>query len=113
MTIRLGRLSLDNLRYSMSLLPTIDSLGATIGRGSLENGLIDLAAQKVAIGTFAGDRLAASYIAPDSATVASIPVVATDTTASAPWTVTIDSIAFTGSKALYIIRPRQSDCRFV
>lgn len=104
MTIRLGRLSLENLRYSMSLLLTIDSLGATIGRGSLENGLIDLAAQKVAIGTFAGDGLAAAYIAPDSATVASIPVVATDTTASAPWTVTIDSIAFTGSKALYTTR---------
>ena len=105
MSIRLGHLSLDNLRYSMSLLPTIDSLGATIGHGRLENGLIDLGKQKVAIGTFAGNALSAAYIAPDSATVASIPVVEpADTPPSAPWTVTIDSIAFTGSQALYTTR---------
>lgn len=105
MSIRLGDLSLRDLTYRMKLLPSIDSLGAFIAEGNLHDGLIDLKAQRVKLGSFIGERLNAAYIAPDSATVAATPVVAnSDTAVSAPWTIEIDSIAFSGSHALYTTR---------
>ncbi len=105
MSIRLGDLALHDFTYKMRLLPAIDSLGATIADGRLTDGLIDLKSQIVRLGCFGGQGLAAAYIAPDSATVAATPVVAAaDTVMSAPWTIEIDSIAFTGSKALYTTR---------
>lgn len=105
MSIRLGRLSLHDLTYRMRLLPAIDSLGATIANGVLADGLIDLKNQNVRLGQLSGLGLAAAYIAPDSATVAATPVVETsDTAASAPWTIEIDSIDFSDSKALYTTR---------
>ncbi|MDE6240485.1 MAG: translocation/assembly module TamB domain-containing protein [Muribaculaceae bacterium] len=105
MSIRLGRLGLKDFTYNMRLLPAIDSLGTTIADGVLADGMIDLMAQTVRLKEFTGSGLAAAYIAPDSATVAATPVVETsDSIASAPWTIEIDSIAFTGSKALYTTR---------
>ena len=105
MSIRLGRLSLHDFSYTMRLLPTIDSLGATISNGVLSDGLIDLKSQIVNIKEFSGLGLDVAYIAPDSATIASTPVVtAVDTLASAPWTIQIDSLDFAGSKALYTTR---------
>lgn len=106
MSIALGRLALDDFTYRMRMLPTIDSLGARIGRGAIADGNIDMVKQTIELKTFSGERLDLAYIAPDSATVAATPVppVSTDTTTTAPWTVTIDSIAFTGSKALYTTR---------
>ncbi len=102
MSIRLGQLALKDFTYNMKLLPAIDSLGATIADGKLTDGLIDMLTQRVELKAFTGQGLAAAYIAPDSATVAATPVVeVNDTVASLPWTIAIDSIAFTGSKALY------------
>ena len=105
MSIRLGRLALHDFSYTMRLLPTIDSLGATISNGVLSDGLIDLKSQIVNLKEFSGLGLDVAYIAPDSATIASTPVVtAVDTVASAPWTIQIDSLDFAGSKALYTTR---------
>ncbi len=105
MLIDVRRLRMRDFTYRMRMLPVIDSLGANIGQGELINGRIDMKAQTVDLGKFAGASLSAAYIAPDSATIATTPVVETsaDTTA-APWTVKIDSIAFTGSEALYTTR---------
>ncbi len=110
MIIDIRRLGLDDFAYSMRMLPTIDSIGADISRAVLRDGRIDLRGQTVALGTFAGSGLDVAYIAPDSATVASYAAItaaqAADTAAStsAPWTVTIDSLAFGGSRALYTTR---------
>ena len=106
MRIKIGRLALDDFTYTMRMLPTIDSLGSNIGHGELRGGLIDLKTQKVALESFGGSGLAVSYIAPDSATVASTPVIPDSpaTPAAAPWTVTIDSLRFDKSKALYTTR---------
>lgn len=105
MLIDVKRLGLEDFTYSMRLLPTIDSLGATIGRGELIAGRIDLKGQTVDLGTFSGSGLRAAYIAPDSATIAATTVVPADTsTTSAPWTVRIDSLAFDRSSALYTTR---------
>ena len=74
MSIRLGRLALHDFSYTMRLLPTIDSLGATISNGVLSDGLIDLKSQIVNLKEFSGLGLDVAYIAPDSTTIASTPV---------------------------------------
>lgn len=105
MSIKLGELSLKDFTYRMRLLPSVDSLGASIEVAELRNGLIDLGEQRVKLDAFVGRRLDAAYIAPDSATVAATPVAATvDSTLSAPWTVMIDTISFSASHALYTTR---------
>lgn len=101
MTIDLGRLSLRNFTYKLHLLPSIDSLGTNIKEAVLADGRIDMKAQTIGLRTFTGTGLDATYIAPDSATIASVPVVPESTSASAPWTVEIDSIRFDRSSGLY------------
>jgi len=105
MAINIDNAGMRNLRYTMQMMPTIDTLTANIGRADLKNGLIDLNKQKVALQFFGGNQLSARYIAPDSASAAiwnaTHPETPTDTAASAPWTVTIDSIDFHGGDALY------------
>ena len=101
MTISLGRLALHNFKYKLHLLPSIDSLGTTINEAVLADGRIDMKAQTIGLRTFAGTGLDATYIAPDSATIASVPVVPESSSSSAPWTVEIDSIRFDRSSGLY------------
>lgn len=101
MTISLGRLALHDFKYKLHLLPSIDSLGTTIDEAVLSDGRIDMKAQTIGLRTFTGSGLDATYIAPDSATIASVPVVPESTSASAPWTVEIDSIRFDRSSGLY------------
>lgn len=108
MSIKVGRLALDDFTYTMRLMPSIDTLSAHISHSVLAGGDIDLFSQKIALGSFAGRRLDARYIAPDSAAIAAggpYPAVSDiplpDSLVSAPWTVTIDSIAFSDSHAIY------------
>lgn len=101
MKVRLGTMVLDDFTFNMAMLPTIDSLSAVIPSATLHDGLIDLEAQTIALGTFTGRGLDAAYIAPDSATVAATPVIESTPSTSLPWTITIDSIGFSGSRALY------------
>lgn len=104
MKINVKRLTLNDFGYEMRMLPTIDSLAAYIPSGGAEKIAIDLEAQTINVGSFTGNALNACYIAPDSATIAATPVVPPSTSESAPWTVKIDTIGFTGSKALYTTR---------
>lgn len=104
MSISLQRLRLDRFAYSMRMMPTIDTLGAVIDSAVLDNGRIDLQNQTVELGMFGGKGLAARYISPDSAAVAAfgpVPESAPSDSAAVPWTVTIDSLAFDRSRALY------------
>lgn len=104
MTIALRRVRLRDLEYTMRMLPTIDSLGATIAHGTLLDGRIDMRRQTIGLRSLTGTGLAAAYIAPDSATIAATPVPPPSESTSAPWTVRIDSIAFDGSRGLYTTR---------
>lgn len=104
MKINVKRLKLSDFGYEMRMLPTIDSLAAYIPGGGATDIAIDLEAQTINVGSFTGHALDACYIAPDSATVAATPVAPPSTTESAPWTIKIDSIGFTDSKALYTTR---------
>ena len=103
MSIALGRIRLEDFTYAMRMMPTIDTLRAHIPLASLRGGTIDLEKQTIALGQFSGSGLDAKYIAPDSAAIAAAGPYpqSSDTTTSKPWTVTIDSIGFSGSRALY------------
>ena len=104
MMIKARHIRLEDFTYKMAMLPTIDSLGATIGTGAIAGGEIDLKQQTVKIGSFTGSRLNAAYIAPSAEQIAATPktpVNPADTVPSLPWTVEIDSIHFTDSKGLY------------
>ncbi len=105
MNVNIHRLSLDDFAYTMRMLPTIDSLSTVMATAQMTGGKIDLFHQTIDIETFTGSQLNVGYIAPDSATVAETPVIAQTTDSeSLPWTITIDSIAFDKSKALYTTR---------
>ena len=101
MKVNVRDLDLRDFQYSMRMLPTIDSLGAAIPEAKAKGIAIDLLKQTIGVGSFTGDGLDAAYIAPDSATIAATPVVPPSTSTSAPWTIRIDTIGFTDSKALY------------
>ncbi len=100
--ISLNRLKLTDFAYDMRMMPTIDSLGAHFDDVLLSDGQISLTGQTVRLRSLTGSGLDASYIAPAVADAAPAPVAETAPgTASRPWTVEIDSISFSGSKALY------------
>ena len=107
MRIRAGKLKLDDFCYSMRMMPTIDTLSARIGNALIADADINLLRQTISVHGFAGDRLDVRYITPDSAAVAAggpYPTAGpevSDSLASAPWTISIDSIAFARSHALY------------
>lgn len=105
MSIALGRLQLDDFAYTMRLMPSIDTLSAHIKSAVLAHAAIDMYGQTVKLGSLTGCGLDARYIAPDSAAVAAggpYPEAQADTVAaSKPWTVEIDSLAFSRSHALY------------
>lgn len=105
MAINIDRAGMRGLRYTMQMMPTIDTLTADIRQAELDKGLVDLTKQKVDLHFFGGKDLSTRYIAPDSAKaaqwIATHPEEPADTAASAPWTITIDSIDFHGGDALY------------
>jgi len=108
MRIRAGKLTLHDFDYSMRLMPTIDTLSAHIPYAVAEAGDINLLEQKIVLSSLIGSGLYARYIMPDSAAVVlggPYPDAAVQSAdrvvVSEPWTVSIDSIAFDDSKALY------------
>ena len=111
LSIGVGRLRLEDFDYTMRMMPTIDTLSANISKAELSDGLIDLFNQKIKISSFRGAGLAARYITPDSTSMATAktkPVQQTDTAASsAPWVISIDTIAFDNSRALYALAGAQ------
>jgi len=108
MSIDIGRLRLDDFEYAMRMMPTIDTLTACMARSEITDGKIDLFNHQISLHSFRGHALDVRYIMPDSASAAAndLPSVSTptDDAVVAPWTVTIDTIAFADSKALYAIK---------
>lgn len=106
MSIDLNRMKLEDFGYSMRMMPTIDTLTAHIATAHVDSATVNMTAQRIDIQKFAGSGLDARYIAPDSSAVAAFGPVpetqaATDSTAAAPWTVTISQLDFDRSHALY------------
>lgn len=107
MAIHAQNLTLRDFRYSMSLPPTIDSLGAYMSEATLAGGVIDLENQRVDIEAFRAGGLDAAYITALSGVAAAdtpeVSVVA-DSVQSAPWTINISQIGIAGSRVLYTSR---------
>lgn len=104
LSIEVGHLDISRLNYRMSLLPTIDSLGLFIDKAVLADASIDMLKQSVEVQSLKGHGLNATYIVPDSATIANTVVAPPDSTASAPWTVNVREFYFDKSAALYTTR---------
>lgn len=98
--IRAKRLELVNFTYTMTLPPTIDSLGATLHHAVLSDAAIDLGAQTVRVDSLAA-ILRATYLVPDSAEAAPVDTAAS---ASVPWDIRLRQVTFTGSRAIYAVR---------
>ena len=103
MTIDARVIDLHDFTFRLNMMPVIDSLGTHIDYARLSDGHIDLLGQNIKVGDFSGHGLDAAYIVPDSAAIAATKV-STDSTASKPWTVTVDRIDFDKVKALYTTR---------
>lgn len=110
LNVNIQDLDIKNLTYRMNMLPTIDSLGTTIGSAHLSGGKIDLVKQTVDISKFVGEGLSATYIAADSLTSArvlreqALHPTPPDTFTTMPWTVNIKLLDFKHSQALYTTR---------
>ena len=108
MRIRARNLTLRDFDYSMRLMPTIDTLSTHIIHAVATNGDINLFEQTIMLASFVGSGLDARYIVPDSAAIAvggpypdEAEALSDTIVSSKPWTVSIDSIAFDRSAALY------------
>lgn len=103
--ISLDELEANNLRFAMSMLPTIDTLTLNTSKLQLRKGIIDLRTNTITADLLSIDGGGAKYIAPTPEYVASHPVP-TDTTAvaSPPMTIKADSISIMRFAALYAIK---------
>lgn len=110
MLITADNITLRRVRYSMSMLPTIDSLGCDVPLARLSNGTVDLTGRRIHASSLAIDSVSAAYLTPSAAWLKAnpdYPVAPTDTTvtpADQMWTITADSLRLTGRRALYAQR---------
>ena len=107
MIIKAKRLKLSDIQYEMTMLPVIDSLGAHVGQAELADGTVDLGRNLVKARAIRVDSVNATYLTPTAEYLASHPTKNTedqDSTTTAPWTVTVDSVKITGKSATYAVR---------
>lgn len=104
LSVVVDSLGLDSLRFRMSLLPTVDSLGVMIANGKIKGVNFDMLKQTIDVASVRGSGLNAAYIAPDAATIANTVVAPPDTAASEPWTVKVGEFYFDDTRALYTTR---------
>ena len=106
----LHKLSLKNVHYSMSMMPAIDSLSATIAEGTVDDVAVNLTVGTVKVGKVDVNALSAMYLLPDDASAKSFSAVlpvATDSVTVAPskdWAIMVDSLRLRNSDALYAKR---------
>ncbi len=111
MSIKIGNVRIDDIRYTMSMLPTVDSLGVVVGHASLDSATIDTGTQRIIAGTLAIDSLYGAFFTPTveyitSHQVLSENVVADDTALSSgePWEIQCAAIRLTSSGGIYAMR---------
>ncbi|MBR3101517.1 MAG: translocation/assembly module TamB domain-containing protein [Muribaculaceae bacterium] len=106
--IKAGRLTLDDVNYSMKMLPTIDDMQAYVGHAELKNGQVDTGAHTVNASYLNADSVDCKYYYPSADSArryeARHPVpmpsikLPGDTV---PWTVTADSVRLSRGHAIY------------
>lgn len=104
--IRLGDVLLDNFRFGMGMLPTIDTLSLTTASVRLRNGLIDLPNNKITasyLGTQDGN---VQIVMPTPEYIEShpLPVSDSEAPASPPMVIVGDTVEVVDFKALYAVK---------
>lgn len=98
-------LQIENMRFAMSMLPTIDTLVLNAGKLSLKRGVIDLATNNITANLLKLDGGNVKYIAPTPEYVSAHPVPPADTTStSPPMTIKAQEIELANLSALYAIK---------
>lgn len=98
-------LDVERIRFSMSMLPTIDTLTVVSEKLKLRDGIIDLATNKITASLMTLEGGDARYITPTPEYIAAHPVPASDTISSSPpMTIMADSISLNRFKALYAMK---------
>ena len=109
MIIKADDIVLRKIRYAMTMMPTIDSLGVDIAEASLKNGIVDMGARRIHATSLAIDSVAATYLTPSAEYLAANPVEETPvdtvvTPVDQMWVITGDSLRLTGRNAVYAMR---------
>ena len=92
--------------YSMSMLPTIDTLTAHVGAAVLLQGVVDMGSRRISADALRIDSVGAVYLTPTAEYMAEhpVPVSAADTaslSADELWDITARYMALTNSQAVY------------
>lgn len=99
------RLNIDGIKFTMMMLPTIDTLRFEAKKLTLEDGKIDLRTNNITFGDVQADGGSALMLAPSLEYVKSHPLPAADSTtpASEPITIRGKRIALNGFDARYAV----------
>ena len=114
--IRAYRLALDDIDYTMTMLPTIDRLTTHISHARLVDGIVDTGMRTVNARSLAIDTVTVAYFYPTpefARDYAAQHPVPRDTLCNPadtiPWTIKADSLALRGSHAVYALAGTQCD----
>jgi len=110
MVIHARDIELRNVSYTMSMVPTIDSLGCEIPILKLSDGTVDITHRRIHAGYIGTDSINATYLTPSAAWLREYqqPDIAETSTETTPdsllWTITADSLRLTANRARYATR---------
>lgn len=103
--ITAGRLNIEGLKFTMMMLPTIDTLNFYAKKLTLDRGVIDLRTNNISIGDVAASDGDALMLAPSMEYVKEHPAPVADTiSSSAPTTVKADRISLSNFNARYAVK---------
>lgn len=102
--ISLAKLNVENINFTMSMLPTIDTLSFNAPSLSIEKGLIDLRTNEMSFGCLKSSGGNALMLAPSAEYVSAHPAPLPDTTSTTkPMTITADKISLSRFGARYAV----------
>lgn len=100
--IKVAEAEMNNIDYSMTMQPIIESLQAHIAEALLVDGVVDMKRYHIGATSIAIDSLSADYFTPMlTQTVVSQSTDEPSETVSKPWTIEVKSINVNNSTALY------------
>ncbi|MDE6022869.1 MAG: translocation/assembly module TamB [Muribaculaceae bacterium] len=99
------KLNLDNVNFTMTMLPTIDTLNFKASKLSVENGVIDLRTNNISLGTVSASSGSALMLAPSLEYVKEHPAPVSDSTStSIPTVVKVNKISLSSFNAGYVVK---------
>ena len=102
--IRLDRLDLEDFRFGMSMLPTIDTLDITASRGLIADAEINLRTSRITARKLQLEKGDAKYITPTAEYIASHPAPPPLPSTSPPMVIEGDSVILRDFNALYAVK---------